>query len=343
MDVQHSLRDVSNYFLVPLDMLLASMSLMSNSLILIAVARTRSLQHPSLLLLGSLSITDLLWAMLSIIRSVVRFTLDDLCPDTHAVESGFTVFSMMATLGNLAIISSDRYLAVSKPMWYRSTVTRSKVIKKASVIWLFSAGMTVLTQSRSFLPVYVTVFKVVAPLFYTCCIVVTIASYVGIFFANRRHRQTQMQMQMQMQTLAVLKREKKFANTVGLILVVLTFTYIPALVFPLFLAVALKFSLSQFSPFRPFYFLLLTLNGLLNPLLNYGRNKDIRRAVRRLIRCPAQCVGRIMPHTADNSETNHSHPSAEPVAIELEQRTNPTDIITQSEQFADVDEGKGRE
>ena len=43
------------------------------------------------------------------------------------------------------------------------------------------------------------------------------------------------------------------------------------------------------TPLRPFYYIFATLNGLLNPLLNYGRNEDVRRAVRSLIRCQRCC------------------------------------------------------
>ena len=60
-DAQHTVRDVTNYVIVPLNMLVAFLSLLSNGLVVTAVIRTRSLQHPSLLLLCSLSITDLLW------------------------------------------------------------------------------------------------------------------------------------------------------------------------------------------------------------------------------------------------------------------------------------------
>ena len=115
-------------------------------------------------------------------------------------------------------------------------------------------------------------------------------SYVGIFISNKRQRQTIHQHGGHM--LTALRREKRLANTVGLILIVLCCTFIPALSIPLILAI-LGFSTADLLPFRPFYALFITLNGLLNPLLNYGRNKDVRRAVRLLITCPAQHLGGV--------------------------------------------------
>ena len=99
------------------------------------------------------------------------------------------------------------------------------------------------------------------------------------------------------QTLAVLRREKKLANTIGLIVIVLCFTFLPALMAPL---VLLASGFSDLTPFRPLFNVFITLNRLLNPLLNYGRNGAIRRGVRGLIRCP-QFIQRIRSsHTEDD-------------------------------------------
>ena len=78
--VQHTVRDVTNLVVVPLDMLLAFLSIISNLLVLTALLRTRSLQHPSLLLLCSLSISDVLWAIFSIVKDTRRFTFKHFCP-----------------------------------------------------------------------------------------------------------------------------------------------------------------------------------------------------------------------------------------------------------------------
>ena len=79
-DVQHTLRNIANFVVIPVDMLLASLSLVCNLLVLAAVIRTRSLHHPSLLLLCSLSITDILWAIFTIVRNIETVTHEHLCP-----------------------------------------------------------------------------------------------------------------------------------------------------------------------------------------------------------------------------------------------------------------------
>ena len=86
----------------------------------------------------------------------------------------------------------------------------------------------------------------------------------------------------------VLRREKQIANTVGLILLVLCLTLLPGMTVP-FVLFNLGFRPVNTTPLRPFYYIFVTLNGLLNPILNYGRNNDVRRAVRNLLRCPRRC------------------------------------------------------
>ena len=304
------MRDVTNYIIVPVDMLLASLSFISNFLVLTAVWRTPSLRHPSLLLLCSLSVTDLLWAFFCIVKDTLRYTQEDFCPEGTGISGKeFPILCYMSTLGNLAIISRDRHLAVGKPLWYRNHMTRSRIVKQTSAVWLFSAIMSGLAHASLHFSIIARLPQVLAALFYVTCIVVMIYSYAGM---NQHGGQM----------CATLKRETKLANTVGLILIVLCFTFLPGLMTPMVLLTLGFSAVSEFIPSRPFYFLLITLNGLLNPLLNYGRNKDVRRAVRGLVRC-RQCVGTVHPYNTGSHQRNQHNPSPA-AAISLEQRSCPT-------------------
>ena len=310
-DVQETVRDVINYGVIPMDILLASLSIMFNLLVLTAVLQTKSLRYPSLLLLCSLSITDLLWAAFSIFKGMVRLTQDDFCPSEVIVQSGkgFAGLCFISTIGNLAIISKDRHLAVAKPLWYRSHVTRSRVVKQVTAIWLFSVMMSGMIQASVYFPTVSRPAQIIASLFYVFCFIVMIYSYIGIFIASRRHRQT-LRDQHQSQMLATLRREKRLANTVGLIVIVLCLTTLPAIITPLVLANLRLSAGSRFLPFRPLYSVFVTLNGLFNPLLNFGRNEDIRRAVRGLIR-RRQCVGAaVQRYDIENHQRCQHNPSS---------------------------------
>ena len=73
------MRDIVNFVIYPVDILLASLSVTFNLLVLLAVIQTRSLQVPPLILLCSLSITDVLWATFTLIRDTVTLTHEYLC------------------------------------------------------------------------------------------------------------------------------------------------------------------------------------------------------------------------------------------------------------------------
>ena len=86
----------------------------------------------------------------------------------------------------------------------------------------------------------------------------------------------------------VLKREKKVANTVGLILLVLCLSLLPGVITPIMLS-HFSFVLVDVIHLRPFILIFATLNGLLNSLINYSRNSNVRRAVQSLTRCQSCC------------------------------------------------------
>lgn len=192
------------------------MSLVANFLVLAAVVRTRSLQRPSLLLLCNLSATELLWTVFTIVRNSARITHVNLCPEQTGLEPMFVVLCVLSTLGNLAIISKDRHLAVKKPWWYRCHVTRSHVFRKTALLWIFSVVVAILVHPKIHLPAFRIILIIAASLFHLVCIVVMISSYVGILIANRRHTQTMHQQRGHLLTL--FERENRLPNTVGLIL-----------------------------------------------------------------------------------------------------------------------------
>ena len=288
-DGRHILYDVSYFLVLPLDTLLALLSLICNSLTMTAVLRTRSIQRPSSLCLCSLSMTDIMWAVFALYKNTQTFTSVDICPKEVSGPGEWFPYltSTYATLGNLAVISFDRLLALSKPFWYRTRVNKVHAIKQILLVWLLSGILAGIAVAVDSFPSLTYVNQWSALLRYVVCILTTICCYPGMLIANRRHRATLAQYDGNMR--AMLAREKKVANTVGLIFIVLCFTFLPALVAPIALLKA-GYSHVDIIPLRLFYLIFVTLNGLLNPLLNYGRNEEVRRAVKIILRC--QCLTR---------------------------------------------------
>ena len=121
----------------------AVMSCIFNALVIVTVARTKSLQRPSLLMLCSLVITDLIYALFSLYVSIKTVLSDHMClGDLGLIDTAIFILCMLATLGTLAVISRDRYLAVTKPWWYRYHVNTSRAIKMSSIPWIISVVIT---------------------------------------------------------------------------------------------------------------------------------------------------------------------------------------------------------
>ena len=209
-DAQQTARDVTNYIIVPLDMLVAVLSLLSNGLVLTAVIRTRSLQSPPLLLLCSLSIADLLWALFSIVRGTVTYTTEGLCPEKSPEGVWLTTLCFTATAGNLAIISLDRYSALSKPLLYRSKVKRSRVFKQASAVWLSSLMSSGFVYAKEHSLISGMAPLLVIRFLSVVSFITIISSYIGIIIRNIRHNRA-MHQHGQGHLHAIVKREKKLA------------------------------------------------------------------------------------------------------------------------------------
>ena len=277
------------------------MSITCNSLILAAILRTRSIQRPSFLLLCSLSITDVIWAIIALVDNIFTYSHKSFCPKElkwAGLQFAITL-CFFSTLGNLAIISCDRFLAVSKPWWYRNHLTKSHAIKQISFVWLLSAVICGIGATAWSFPSLKLIFQLLTAVWYSLCILAMTCSYGGVLIANLRHRVAMNIYGSHMRT--VLRNEKKIANTVCFILIVLCFTTLPSLIVP-FVLYQLGFSKDDINPVRPFYHVLATLNGLLNPLVNYGRSDDVRGAVGMLIRCQWTIRGVRHSHREENRQ-----------------------------------------
>lgn len=292
-ELQHQVRDITNHVVIPLNMLLAVLSFVCNALVVYAVARTKRLQRPPLLLLCSLAITDLIYAPVSIFMLMEILIHEHMCPDSsNSLVEIWAPLCILATLGNLAITSRDRYLAVKRPWWYRNHVTKSRVMKMMCVPWVFSAVLAFLVYlpreiAGSFLSVAGRLGSVI---FYLICFLVITFNYLGLLCGKTESEEAP-------NIRVTMEREKRMANTFGLILLALLVTFLPGALIPLVLSTV---GATNVRLYKPFYGLLSLLNGFLNPLLNFGRSKDMRRALAKLLKC-SQIV-RPLPKASTSKE-----------------------------------------
>ena len=279
-EIQNRVRDLTIYVVLPLDMLLATMAFIFNALICLSVARIKSLQRPSLLMLCSLSITDLTYALFLLYLTTKTILKEHMCiGDLDRGDTAVIILCGLTTLGALAVISRDRYLAVIKPIWYRNHIDTSRAIKMSCIPWIISVVMTLVHM------VYVAynsnsgkkkhLVYSIHLVYYCICFVIITSSYLGIYFKKAPTVEIR-------EMHAVMEKEKKSTAAVRLILLTFLLTFVPALLSPIVLGLT---GVENVGSYRPFLFLLFVVDAVANPLLNFGRNKDIRRAIRGLLNC----------------------------------------------------------
>ncbi|XP_059189171.1 trace amine-associated receptor 13c-like [Centropristis striata] len=108
-----------------------------NLLVIISISHFSQLHTPTNLLLLSLAIADLFVGLLVMPVETVRFIescwlLGDLmCALSYIV--GFTLTS--ASVGNMVLISIDRFVAICYPLQYPSKITRSRIEVSVCLCW----------------------------------------------------------------------------------------------------------------------------------------------------------------------------------------------------------------
>ena len=282
-EIERPLEDIM-YVVHPLAALVAVMSLVCNTLVLFIVKRFQHFRHPSQLILCSLAFTDLIFALHTLVREALLLFDPHTClePAFEDYVMYIGILCYLATLANLAMISRDRYLALSKPLWYCNHMTRSRALKGIALTWLASSATTLLVFTIEKSGFGSTPFFIVIVLFYVGSIPVILLNYFRFFMANRRNTRVLGR------NVSVVQREKKLTRVVSLILLCFLFTFLPALLVPVVL-VAMGFPVIRFQTLNTF---VMTINGFLNPLVNFGRNKDMHRALFYVIKCQQ---GRAFP------------------------------------------------
>ena len=155
-------------------------SILGNSLVFIAIWRTVSLRSPSMMFICSLAVSDLLVGLivqpLYIANSLISVRL-------LKILSPMMAFAACGvSLGTMAAISFDRYLALHYHMRYTAVMTSSSAILAIIITWLstFLLSCVIFWNPLTFVAIIAILISVY--------LIISAYFYIKIFQIVRRHQ-----------------------------------------------------------------------------------------------------------------------------------------------------------
>lgn len=276
-----------------------------NLMVILAVLfdPNKNLRSPFTLLVANLAVTDL----------IVGALVEPLSVNTHYRESQGMSISMSwfsqsvyflcctASLLSLAALTVDRYLAITKPLWYRTNASYKRVGIAASMVWIVSGCFT----SLFFFVGFVTYAFVFANITMFCTIFIFIFSYVRIFqYAKKQIAQidslTDGQSEHNKARQRAIEMENKLTKTYLIMLGIFLTCYIPSCIMIYLMNLCHACSCYLIHWLRDFHFVFITINSLINPFLYAFRLPNFKSAVMRMLCCSGQVAPAPRPAVLAN-------------------------------------------
>ena len=252
-------------------------SIAGNALVLAAILRTPSLHSPSTVFLCFLAISDLLVGLVA--QPVYIADQLKLNPSLRGVVFALTTLTCGVSLGMMAAISVDRFIALHYHMRYASLMNKKRAIYTSVTLWLVGILLSCLSHWKE------TVFLLVNAVAICICILISTFTYIQIYRIVRQH---QTQIHTQQQAVHNLNAEgginmmrlKKSAMNTFIYYLCMILCYTPLLISMLILAIYPNHWTAAWN----FTDTVCFMNSSINPFLYCWRLSELRAAILKIIR-----------------------------------------------------------
>uniref|UniRef100_A0AAZ3RRJ6 G-protein coupled receptors family 1 profile domain-containing protein n=1 Tax=Oncorhynchus tshawytscha TaxID=74940 RepID=A0AAZ3RRJ6_ONCTS len=261
--------------------LISAVTVFLNLLVIISISHFKQLHTPTNLLILSLAASDLLVGL--IVIPVMTVAIMESC---WGFVGYFCVFQFYITflcttlsLGNLVLISIDRYVAVCDPLLYHSKITITGTICCISITWccciiydavIIQNFVNVQTPSRCLTEcvivegiTWVNIIYIVFIMVVPCSIIITL--YLKIFVVARSQARKVFSKEVAsvsgFETVSANKSEIKAAKTLAIVVFTYLISWIPSLFIYLVFSVLGNHLISFFTSY------LALVNSLINPII----------------------------------------------------------------------------
>ena len=244
----------------------------------------------------SLAFSDFLWgATVAPLNAAVR--IKNLM-NRNVCEVSWQAFEMLetnleipltmcflGTIGNLAVMSLDRYLAVRSWVRYNVLMTRRRAVVVCSLVWLSSVTFGCLNHFKI---LSYTIFHLIMSSVVILSALVIIIFQIITLCSFRRHNNAVAQMmedggnQANSVSDQNAAAERELTKTTTYVVGILGLFFIP-MACSIVTGIIVKKQVGNLL--NPFIIPLFTLNSGINPLLFYKGNKRVRQAISNLVKC----------------------------------------------------------
>ena len=253
--------------------------ILGNALVLTAIKRTPSIHSPSMILLCSLALSDLLVGFVA----QPLFIADELIKESlvlYRVSAmiGFSVCGV--SLATITLISVDRLLAVQYHMRYATLVSQPRVISIIVIIWLFTFVSSGFHIWNKFL------HHLLSAIYIGICLIISTICYIRIYLTVRHHRsqievqQQAVQCQYATTNNTYMMRLKRSAVNTFLFYICMIACYFPAYVLLAIFGLGYMEWATEWAIAPTIVFM----NSSINPILYCWRLRELRIAVMKAVK-----------------------------------------------------------
>ena len=258
----------------------AIFAVLTNLVVLITVYKTQELRIPANILLCSLALTDLLVGLVTqplfVAWRLMLHYPSTIC-SSEVLHAMYEAFLYLCTGGSflcLAYISTDRTMAVSKPLRYRARVTTKQTIRNLAILWVIWIGFIVLRYSGIDEKTNQIITSVIAGILVIYLLGIQVALVVNIRRNNIHTLHAE-----ESSAAVAYKRERRCAITIVYIFLALLVFLLPAVLVQIITGFT---TTNQSKTEMNFAISALLINSSINPLIYFWRSKDMRTAARHL-------------------------------------------------------------
>ena len=263
-------------------------TVLSNALVIFAVATRGQLRNESTILLACLAGADLLTGLLGqpirIATEVQRILKKGIfCSALERVSALSLIWHILATLTHLLLITTDRYIAIKKPLRYREIVTTRRVTVAVISAWAFTIFVTIqesilaaVNSDTNIYSICLTISTITVTTFASISIIAIVGIYLYIFSETRRQQRIEIE-HLSVEEITTIRKNNKATKVLGIILITLIAAYLPTII-----SVIVYFSVNLegrvLNCMASWVATLIMLGSLCNPIIYCWRMEKFRHA-----------------------------------------------------------------